>query len=75
MDNTCQPYEQQEQLFLGHQPDGSYVLQCRWCRKVTAMSPEEVQWYRERSYEMPTRCLPCRRKRRGIAKHYASLTA
>lgn len=56
---------------LGEQPDGSYVFECRWCHRIEVLSPEEVQWYRSRNFVMPTRCAPCRRKRRGIARHYA----
>lgn len=59
-------------LALGHQSDGSYILECRWCHRIEVLSSEEVQWYLDRGYVMPTRCAPCRRKRRGIAKHYAA---
>lgn len=57
---------------LGHQPDGSYIFECRWCQKIEVLSPAEVQWYLERSFAMPSRCAPCRRKRRGIHRSYAA---
>lgn len=55
----------------GQKPDGSYTFECRWCHKIEVLSPEEVRWYLDRNFAMPTRCAPCRRKRRGIARHYA----
>ena len=46
--------------------DGSYSFTCRWCNEEVILQPDEVQWYQERGYAMPTRCRACRRKRRGI---------
>lgn len=59
-------------LTLGHQPDGSYIFECRWCHKIEVLSPAEVQWYLDRNFAMPSRCAPCRRKRRGIHRNYAA---
>ncbi len=73
--NNLTPAQPQENLVpLGYQPDGSYAFECRWCHKIEVLSPEEVQWYLDRNFAMPTRCAPCRRKRRGIAKHYEAKT-
>lgn len=66
------PAQQEAPLTLGHQPDGSYVFECRWCQKIEVLSPAEVQWYLERNFAMPSRCAPCRRKRRGIHRNYAA---
>ncbi len=66
------PVQPQDNLApLGHQPDGSYVFECRWCHRIEVLTPEEVQWYLSQNFVMPTRCAPCRRKRRGLARHYA----
>lgn len=64
-------HQTQTPLLLGPQPDGSYVLECRWCQKIEVLSPAEVQWYLERGFAMPSRCAHCRRKRRGIHRNYA----
>lgn len=69
---TLTPGDAQDNLAsLGQKPDGSYAFECRWCHKIEVLSPEEVQWYLDQNFVMPTRCAPCRRKRRGIARHYA----
>lgn len=64
-------HQSQTPLVLGPQPDGSYVLECRWCQKIEVLSPAEVQWYLDRGFAMPSRCAHCRRKRRGIHRNYA----
>ena len=65
-------HQSQTPLVLGPQPDGSYVLECRWCQKIEVLSPAEVQWYLDRGFAMPSRCAHCRRKRRGIHRNYAA---
>lgn len=65
-------HQPQAPLVLGSQPDGSYVLECRWCQKIEVLSPAEVQWYLDRGFAMPTRCAHCRRKRRGIHRNYGT---
>lgn len=59
-----------ETVPLGMLPDGSYAYICRWCGEYVVMSPDEVHWYIDRNFAMPTRCLRCRRKRRGAMKRH-----
>lgn len=75
MENTyLTPEDQQSaRVILGQQPDGSYAFECRWCHRIEVLSPDEVKWYLDRGFAMPTRCAPCRRKRRGIHRHYSLL--
>ena len=43
-----------------------YTFVCRWCGEQVEMSADEVRWYQNQGFAMPTRCIRCRRKRRGI---------
>lgn len=74
MENTyLTPADQQTPpVILGQQPDGSYAFECRWCRRIEVLSPDEVKWYLDRGFAMPTRCAHCRRKRRGIHRNYTA---
>lgn len=76
MEHFPNPYpdagESLDALPLGMQPDGSYAFVCRWCGEYVVMTPDEVHWYLDRQYAMPSRCLRCRRKRRGAIRQQLS---
>ena len=39
--------------------------QCKDCQQPFEISPEEQNFFESKNLELPKRCIPCRRKRRG----------
>lgn len=39
-------------------------VKCRDCGKVFVIAEKEQEWYNERNWELPKRCLRCRQKRK-----------
>ena len=40
-------------------------IKCKQCGKTFEMSKEELDWYKEKGFEPPKRCIECRRSRRN----------
>lgn len=41
-------------------------IKCRDCGTVFEMSEKEQQWFEDKNFDLPTRCKPCRAKRRAM---------
>lgn len=50
------------------------VKKCKDCGETFEMEQKEMDWYRNRDWVLPERCLDCRRKRREYRANCLGVT-
>lgn len=53
--------------------NGTLIIKCKKCKQEFSITDRDISYYKERNWNLPTRCFTCRENKRTFYKTFSQI--